>query len=421
MTDTPQHRQPFANRGKWHVLALTLAVFLTACGGNETTDGGGEGGGDGNGDEPLYVMTVGTSTGASFASFALIIDSLEAGTEADFASAIELPNGGLAIGPPRGEVLYVLDGTTPVLTEFRLSSDGSFERGRRVSLAGLSVTTQRAAAGNFFFFSETKAYIFDTFTQIIIIWDPSTMTITGTVDLSPIGIQGEVALVGDQPLMRGDELVIALHYLGIGGQGRTGFGPESKLVFIDPATDTVNQVVSIPNCGTLGSTFLDERGDLYAASEFLGITTRVVGDRGGPECFVRVPAGTYDIEDYTLLTERTNGMAAGSLFQIRGTRVYVRVFDASLLPEFAPTPSDVSGATAWFWGELDLAAEQSVQLRADIPAGAAPTTGYTVDGETWITENAGGFSGSTLINIAEGDFRRGIFVPAVITNVFRLR
>ena len=399
-------------------MALFGCSLWAAC-----SDGGsGEtGAGGGTSEGRLYVISARLTTGPEAGAFAIVVDSLDAGTEADFSTSIEIPNGGLVVGPPGGEVMYAVDGAAPRLTEFRLTPDGTFERGETLSLQNVSFTTTRAAAGNFIFFSDTKAYVVDTFTQTIIIWDPSMMVITGTIDLSAIGIPGEAALIGNQPLERGEELVFAIEYLGLGMDGQLGFAPESKLVFMDPSTDTINEVVAIEDCGSVGSTFLDDQGDLFAASDFSGITTRLVGDRGGPECVVRVPAGTYDVEDYTLLTDRTGGMFAGSMYRSRDTLTYFRVLDLSLLPDEAATTGEISSARAWFWGELDVAADEPMRLLVDIPANAAPSTGYTVDGEDWITETDAGFSGTTLINISGNNFRRGLFVPASILNVFRLR
>ena len=61
------------------------------------------------------------------AAFAVVVDSLEAETEADLGTSIEIPNAGLVVGPSGGEVMYAIDGSTPELTEFRLTSDDTFE------------------------------------------------------------------------------------------------------------------------------------------------------------------------------------------------------------------------------------------------------------------------------------------------------
>ncbi|MEM7135775.1 MAG: hypothetical protein AAF500_04305 [Myxococcota bacterium] len=396
-------------------LGCMLAAACVDSGSDEVT------GGAPVDDGPLYVMSVGVNTGTERAAFGVLVDSLDAGAEADLGTAIEISNGGLFVGPERGEVAYEIDGAAPQLTEFRFEADGSVERGRTVSFLDFSVTTMRASGGNFVFFSDTKAYVIDTFTQTIIQWDPSAMTITGTIDLSGIARPGEVALAGDRPLRRGDELVIAIHYLGLGADGKTGFAPESMLVFLDPTTDAVQELVAIENCGGISDMFLDDQGDLYAASDFAGITTRLVGDRGGPECIVRVPAGTYDVADFTLLTDRTNGFFAGSMFQSEGTTAYFRVLDTSLLPEDALTTSEVSGARAWFWGSLDLASDEPIQVLRDLGSNAGATRGYRIDGETWVTESEEGFTGTTLVDVSGGGFRRGILAPGFVSNVFRVR
>lgn len=367
------------------------------------------------------MLSARVSTGSELASSAVIVDSLDAGTEADFQTSIEIPNGGIAVGPPAKQVLYAVDGSVPELTEFRLQPDGSFEEGETLSFVNFSLTTQRVAPANFIFVSDTKAYSIDTLSELIIIWDPAEMAITGTIDLSAIGIPGEVPLVGDREVERDGELVIPIEYLGLGEDGQTGFAPESVLVFVDPATDTVDRVVRIEECGSVGSLFLNAQGDIYGASSFVGITTRVVGDRGGPECVFRIPAGTYDVEDRTLITERTGGLFAGSMFRSRDTLTYFRVLDESLLPERTATAGEVSSARAWVWGLLDVATDEPIQLISELGINGAVTAGFEIDGETWITESEEGFAGASLINISEESPRRGIFVNALIRNAFRLR
>ena len=132
------------------IFPLLILVCIAACGCS-----GSESGGGGNRPTPtegaLYVLSTRVTTGAELATFAVVVDSLESGTEVDFGSAIEVPNGGVAVGPALGEVLYAVDGATPQLTEFRLQDDGSFDRGETLSLRNVSLTTQRVAAGNFVF------------------------------------------------------------------------------------------------------------------------------------------------------------------------------------------------------------------------------------------------------------------------------
>ncbi|MEM7138006.1 MAG: hypothetical protein AAF500_15605 [Myxococcota bacterium] len=414
-----KHAPPSRAPGYLVSWLLAGSLFLGACGSSDATppdDGVGP-----SNDGPLYVLSARITTGSELASFALIVDSLEEGTAVDFGTSIEIANGGIVVGPPGQGVMYAVDGATPELTEFRLQPDGSFAMGETLSFLNFSVTTERVARGNFIFLSDTKVYSIDTFAQLIIIWDPSVMAITGTIDLSEIGIPGEVALVGDGEVIRDGEVVIAIDYLGLGQNGQTGFASESVLLFLDPNTDTITRVLTIENCGSVGSLFLDDRGDIYGASSFAGITTRVVGDRGGPECVFRIPRGTYDVVDQALLSERTGDLIAGSMFRSRDTLAYFRVLDLSLLPSDTATAGEVSAARAWTWGLLDLAQNEPIRLVPELGVNGAVVFGFEIDGETWVAESEEGFTGATLVNVSGQSARRGVFVNALIRNAFRLR
>ncbi|MEM7139029.1 MAG: hypothetical protein AAF500_20820 [Myxococcota bacterium] len=392
---------------------LLIALLFSGCSGEDPS--GGEAGSQGP-DGPLYAVSVRIPV-TPVTAFVAIVDSLEAGTEVDLETALEIPNGGLAVAPEGSGVVYAVDGATPRLTRFEVSADGDFEPTETLSTQEFSRSSNSAAVGNFVFVSETKAYIIDTLSLIIIVWDPSTMEITGTIDLSGAQLGGFVALIGDQSVQRGSELVFALGYVSVDA----AFGPDSKLVFLDTETDSIARIVDVNGCAQVSSVLLDPGGDVYAASGAPSVFNRLAGLSAGVECIVRVPAGTYDIEDYALLSSRTDGAPAGSLLPQGGTKAYARVLDEDLIAPGASDLGDFNQSQAWRWGLLDLAGDEPFELITSLDPKSGSTTPFHIDGETWGSQGEPMFASSTLVNLSSDRPRLGLEAPGVIINVFRLR
>ncbi|MEM8608770.1 MAG: hypothetical protein AAGF92_16820 [Myxococcota bacterium] len=405
-------------RAKSLVCALPLLALLASCGdASQATGEGGQGGTNPpSSDAPLYAVSVrvpGTPVGA----FVALVDSLEADTVVDLAGSLEIPNGGLAIGPEFGDAIYVVDGATPRLTKYEVDADGGFEAGETLSTQQFSSSSNSATTGNFIFISETKAYIVDTLSSLIVIWNPASMTITGTIDIGDARIDGFIPLIALQSVFRGSELVFPLAYVSF----ESAFGPDSSLVFVDTETDTINRIVNVDDCAQIGGILIDDAGDIHAGSGAPAVFNRLSGKSFGTECTVRVPAGTYDLEDYTVFSARTGGASAGELLQQSGTRAYVRVVDESLLDEDAADLGDFNGSQAWRWGLLDLASNEPFRLITSLEPKLGSTTPSRVEGEIWASQGEPDFASTRLVNLSRDEPRVGLEAPGIISNVFRVR
>lgn len=386
-------------------------VFLLACAG-----------GDGGGGVPpaesdaLYAVTVRTP-GTPRGAFVALVDSLEAGPDVDLETALEIPNGGIAVGEDRRGRFFAVDGAAPQGTVFDVSPDGTFEPGATLSIQNFSSAANNAAAGNFAFISETKAYIIDTLSLLIVVWDPQDVAITGTVDISDVRVDGRLTLSG-APLMRaGNELVVGLAYVNID----RAFTPDSTLLFIDVETDSINRIVELEDCAQAIDLVLDDSGDLFVGSGVAAVFNRLSGRSSGTECTVRIPAGTYDVEDYTAFSTRTQGAPAGSLVPLSGSRAFTRVLDEDLLPEGTTSLGALNAALAWRWALVDLEDDSVFQVVTDLAPRSGQTSAFIVDGQTWATQSEDDFAFTTLVNLSADEPRIGLSAPGLITNVFRVR
>jgi len=394
-----------------------VLMALAACGGTEPSPALSPSPDPPDGEDDLVYAVSIRIPGTPVSAFVALVDSIDASRRLDLGEAIEIPNGGIAVGPERGGSVFLVDGATPQFEKIDVLPDGTLERRGLLSTQRFSLTSSGVAAGNFFFLSETKAYVIDTLAFLIIVWNPETLEIVDTIDFSEARVPGTLSVVGNTSVRRDSELVFALSLVA-----DSTFQPDSTLVFIDVETDTVNRVVKVPDCSAVSDLMLTANGSLYAASDVASVFNRLSGRNDDTaECFVRVPPGTYDLEDYTLFSERTGGQLAGTMLQLSDTRAYVRVLDESQLPTSILDIPDVNGASAWSWGIVDLSGSTPFQPLGGLDLKAGSTNPIIIEGAFWATESDDGFVSSNLVDLSSETPRPGLTSTGVILNAFRVR
>ena len=367
-------------------------------------------------DRPVYAVSF-RIVGIPVSGFVALVDSLDANAEVDLGRSIEIPNGGLAVGPERGGSIFLVDGATPRLEKVELLPDGSVESRGVISTQAFSISSSGVSAGNFVFLSETKAYVIDTLALLIIVWNPESLEILGTIDFSDARVAGSLGLVGNRSIRRDNELVFALSRIA----GST-FEPDSALVFVDVENDSINRIVELPDCAAVSDLMITDDGSIYAASDVASVFNRLSGRNDDTtECFVRIPTGTYDVENYTVFSQRTDGRLAGTMLQLSDTRAYVRVLDESLLPSGVVDISQINGALAWTWGILDFERNGPLDVLSDLELKAGSTNPFIIDGAFWATESNDGFESSNLVDLSGETPSPGLTSPGSIINAFRVR
>lgn len=78
------------------------------------------------------------------------------------------------------------------VVRYTLTSSGTLEKSGSVSFSGKGVSSLGEYQNNFQFISATIAYYFDGTTAQVIIWNPTGMTVTGSIPLDSLAIQGAI-------------------------------------------------------------------------------------------------------------------------------------------------------------------------------------------------------------------------------------
>ncbi|MEM6926917.1 MAG: hypothetical protein AAF602_08325 [Myxococcota bacterium] len=328
-------------------------------------------------------------------SFLAFGDTLTDELETELGETLEIPSAGLAIAGPELGTFFLIDGQAPVASRWEIGANGEPTPTGEISFANISPSANQARPANFVYASPTKGYVFDTLSGEMAIWNPSDLSIVGTVDIEEeLESDGFFASVGSRPVVRDGEIVMPITFFNLTGT----IGPMSRLLFVDPTIDAITRIVEI-DCAAVSHVIVTEDGTIYAGSDASSITNRFGGLSNGEECFVRIEPGTYEIAERTLISERTGGVPAGGMFLSSGTFAYVRVLDESLVPEGDLTIGQLNSTPMWYWGRLDLSGTDDAEVFDAREPVSQSNLSFLVDGEAWAVEPGADFGSGRLVNL----------------------
>jgi hypothetical protein len=392
--------------------APALALALAACTDSRPPDDV----------EPLaaaYLVGTRVWDDSSTTSYFHVVDSLEAGTEIDLREAIESP------GPAKlfaiGELGWfaIGGGEAPTITRYELGADNRLTEGLSISLQGHGVDS---LWDTMYVVSPTKAYYPDRDGQQLIVWNPTEMVITGTIDLRQTDRPGFLSLYSYTPIVRGDQLLFTVGWFDWSANdmvlGETG------LVVIDTAADLVARFDVDPRCGGITQAIATASGDAYLVSSALAGAAHRLDRLPTAPCALRIRGGetTFDAGYHMALGELTGGAIAGEPVPGGADRIFLRVFDegaATIAPGSATW--ELTGQLAWQWWAWDVAANTASKLDA-LPASTADVLWFQLDGRVFGTATTADYATTTLIDLtAAGGPTPALTAPGFLHGATRIR
>ena len=218
-----------------------------------------------------------------------VVPSLSAGTSIDYGQVLEVPGGASLFGRSGERFFGLGKGEEPTITRFDLGADGVPVEAGTLSLLPYGIANTWFDPGLVPILSETKAYVIDSSQMQVIVWDPSTMTVTGSFPLEGVALPAHETLFEPDPTLRDGRLLIAaLH------NQEDVTASVATLVVLDVATDRLERVVHDQRCGGLWDSVLDSQGDLYLATGVWDAAqNRTLGDAvSGKPWLVTPPAAS---------------------------------------------------------------------------------------------------------------------------------
>ena len=192
-----------------------------------------------------------------------------------------------------GGHVYVTGYDMTELTRYGIASEGSLTE------QGVLPVPANSWLAGMAFVSDTKAYVSLYSTGKVVIFNPSTMKETGSIDLTSYAVSKDTIHYQVNPaamIIQGERLIVVLHQMN----GQYDCDPNAHVVFIDMAEDTViAHITDSRGCWaacreSVPAMFLDDNDDLYiGCSGLFGMIT------GMPEGILRIKSGAAEFDpDY---------------------------------------------------------------------------------------------------------------------------
>ena len=365
--------------------ALALSLFA-GCGDDEEEGTPG----------PLYAITAQQLVSDPVESYVMVTPDAEKAASLSLDGAIKVPGRALGVGIPKSGSVYVVSDESATVTRYTLNKDDTLEAAGTVSFASHGVTSLGEYQANFQFISDTKAYFFDGAIAKVIIWNPTAMTVTGTIPLDALNLPDTVLAFSGAVVHSGSRIIMPVGWRPVEGVNVT---KKAGVVSIDTATDAAT-IATDERCGYTHDAALGTDGKVYIATEAYGAAVRRVVGQDAPEpCLLKFDpqTGTFDTTFYRSLESLVGGGTAGALIPspTAGT-AYVRVLDESLAPVVEGThPRTIASGTGWQWWELNLATLTATR-KADFPSTSGSVFLFESENQTLYTEFGAGASSTTF-------------------------
>ncbi|KFA89792.1 hypothetical protein [Archangium violaceum] len=369
---------------------------------------------------PLYAITTQLLAADVPNSYVIVTDKAEQAGTLSLDNAIEVPGRALGVGIPKSGSLYVVTDENATVVRYTLTSNGTLEESGRVSFESKGLSSLGEYQNNFQFISETKAYFFDGTVPQVIIWNPTAMTVTGSIPLDSLSIPDTILSFSGAPARVENQIIMPVGWRPESGMGIT---PKAAVVSVDTRTDTA--IVSTDDrCGYTHDAVVGPDGKVYIATEAYGAAAyRVVGVEEAPEpCLLKFDPRTHTFEPsfYKDLGELVGGGTAGALIPGPQGTAYVRVLDETLAPVYEGThPRTVASGTGWQWWQLKLDTLTATRVPA-FPSTTGSVFLYESENHVLYSEFAAG-AASTTLHVLDDNGRSTVSVQGLSFSFLQLR
>jgi hypothetical protein len=308
----------------------------------------------------LYAIATVVSGPKESNMYLRVLDSLEPQEDLDLSSAREFP--GWSDVKVSGGKLFVSSGEGPTVMRFGVNERRELIEEGRISFGAYAADASMYTQA---FISETKAYLAVGANEYVV-WNPSTLTITGTItgpEIAPVGA-AEAAPAQDRGMVvRGQRLYHSINWFDYENYAMPA---SSRVVVIDTDADTIIDSIDAP-CPYLEPGTVDEGGNIYFSNWVYSPAATLVNDQARA-CAVRIPAGSDSLDpDFQLaFADVTDGHEAAAMEYLGGGKALLSVFheENQAFDRAVDHPSDWLFGANWRFAMLDLETRESREIDA---------------------------------------------------------
>jgi len=292
-------------------------------------------------------------------SYVLLTNTLDGDTRLKIEDGVvEIAGRALGTGPEGSGTLFVANDSSAEVSRYELTDSGALKATGSVSFLGKGVTSFGEYGGQMQYVSPEKAYWFDGPTAQVVIWNPTTMEISGEIALSGLAGAKLTMSFSAAPIWRGDKL-----YTFVAWRQGVSVVPRAAVVVIDSTTDTAT-IAEDTRCGYVRDGVLANDGQIYVATEAFGAAAQFLDIRNPKPCLLRFnPASdTFDAEFEVELSSLFQGQSAGTLVVGPNNQAFIRFLnEASASQEALAGPRQLASSSSWGWAKLSLGDQPEVE------------------------------------------------------------
>jgi hypothetical protein len=250
--------------------------------------------------------------------------------ELDYSSFLEFGNVDVST---YGGYVFVWERDPAIMTRYTVEDDLSLTRGPSRSFFNYGV----GGGGELVYVSETRAYILSPQLDTIVVWNPVTLEITGTI---PVDFPQELRSSGFAPFAHKGQVVgdsVVWQIIAANFDSLT-IHPGVVLAIASSSTDEPVRFIEDDRCIGGDGGYVDARGDYYVrAGGYWGYFAAYGPAREAARtCVLKLPAGSADFDpDYLVdMRELTGTYLNFPWFHVEGSTYLTQVWDPAVaLPE----------------------------------------------------------------------------------------
>jgi len=376
------------------LLVSSLALSLVgACG--DSADPAGSDPAPSGGSAFVVGSLVSSPDGST--AYVHVLSSLEVQT-LDDGAAYEFP-GQADVWSWNGKV-YVADGEAPVVRRYTVAADRTLAQDGELNFAAYGVAS--TAFWNAIWVSADKAYMANG-QGVYVIWNPSTMAITGTMAHPTFDeVPGRLlrpASTDRGVVVSGNRLYHPYYWTDAGW---TNYEPVSKIAVYDTDADRLIGVVDAA-CPGLDVATQDDRGNLYFSNWTGNVGLALVAGQAAP-CGVKLDPATDTVDPAWTAPWPTiaDGREASALRYSGDGHALLSVFhDERVSYDASSDPFAVIGTANWEIWRMDLATRQASPV-AGIALNSGATYMQRIGDLSYVLVPSAGYASSSVYAVAGG-------------------
>lgn len=395
------------------LIFCAAALLVAACEGDADDP-------DANPDGPLYSVASVVQDPEGRTLYLWAVDSLD--KDLEIASATEIP-GNSRHWSYEGAV-YVGLAEEPTIVKLVPGEQGGLKEADKVSFAHTGLSGVPAGVA---FLAPDKAYLFAESQYLVVIWNPTTMEITGSIDLSHLkkeqfSVEMHMASVG------AERIYVPLRYFDWANQK---YVAKAEVMIFDPSKDELAGIASSDRCVGAQRPFEQADGTTYLLADgrsYLVQAWAMDADQPVPHnCILRILPGAtdFDADFFVDIPELTGGPDAATAFWRGGAD---GVAFAKLFHEDQLDPSaDGSAFKIWSYPTFGLwrfelgDTVKATQVKG-VPYSIVDFGGVAVEDQFYIglTKDT---SRSPVYRVdpATGEAKKAFEIDGQLREIFRLR